>query len=159
MTLRIRDISLPQDKEAALSFIWGSQSYEHAFEPDRRMDSAVAAEFFPVVMERVAKNRGRIFIAEKDGAAIGWGVFIVEQAPLYVVEEERECGFIIELFVKESERGLGVGQALIAACEDEARRLGLALIMIGVLTENKRSADIYQRAGYAPYSLQLRKYL
>ncbi len=31
--------------------------------------------------------------------------------------------------------------------------------MIGLLTQNRRAADIYARAGYAPYTSELRKYL
>jgi GNAT superfamily N-acetyltransferase len=76
-----------------------------------------------------------------------------------VVEHLRREGFIIELYVEEAMRGKGVGQALIAACEDEARRLGLKRIMIGVLSGNRRAAEIYQRAGYAPYQLELAKSL
>jgi GNAT superfamily N-acetyltransferase len=110
-------------------------------------------------MDRVAANQGRVFIAEADGRAIGWGVFIVEQNPLFIIEAERNCGYIAELFVVEASRSLGVGRALIAACEDEARRLGLNHVKIGVLTANRRSAGIYELAGYAPYSSELRKYL
>jgi GNAT superfamily N-acetyltransferase len=159
MTHRIRDIVLPQDEDAALSFILGLQEYEYAFEPDRRLDSAVAAEHFAVLNKRLAERGGRVFMAEDGGKAIGWAVLIVEDKPLFVTEEEREHGYIAELFVVEGARGLGVGRALIAACEDEARRRGLRQIMIGVLTKNRRTAELYARAGFAPYASELRKYL
>jgi GNAT superfamily N-acetyltransferase len=159
MSFRLRDFDPATDKSAALSFIDGSQVFEHAIEPDRRLDSAVAGEWYAVLLARVAKGSGRIFIAEQDARPVGWGIFIVEGAPLYVVEELRREGFIIELYVVDAMRGQGVGQALIAACEDEARRLGLRRIMIGVLAGNRRAAEIYQRAGYAPYQLELAKSL
>jgi GNAT superfamily N-acetyltransferase len=159
MSFRIRDLNMPDDKTAALSFILGSQHYEHAVEPDRRLDSAVADEHYAELIERVATNRGRVFIAEENGCAIGWAVFLVERKPVFVVEEQRTYGYIAELFVNEGMRGRGAGRALIAACEDEARRLGLGHVMIGVLAENKRAAGIYARAGYSPYSSELRKYL
>lgn len=159
MNFLIRDIDLPKDKSAVLSFIRGSQHYERAFEPDRRIDPEVADEYYPMLMNQVAAKNGRVFVADQDGTAIGWAVFVVEQNMLYVIEAERSYGYIAELFVNEDSRSLGVGRALIAACEDEARRRRLGQIMIGVLTQSKRTADIYARAGYAAYTSELRKYL
>jgi GNAT superfamily N-acetyltransferase len=159
MTFSIRDFDPTKDKAAALSFIMGSQQFEHTVEPDRRLDPQVAEEFLPELTKRMAERRGRAFVAEQDGAAIGWAVFLVEQNPLFVVAEERTYGYISELFVNEAARGTGVGRALIAACEDEARRQGLNQIKIGVLTKNTRAAKIYAEAGYGPYASELRKYL
>jgi GNAT superfamily N-acetyltransferase len=159
MSIRIRDFDAGGDTEAARDFIMGSQAFEHAFEPDRRLDPAVAEEHFAALRARVASNRGRMFVAEEDGRAIGWAVFLVDQKPAFVVAAERTHGYIAELFVVAGMRGAGAGRALIAACEDEARRLGLRQIMIGLLTENRRAAEIYARAGYGPYASELRKYL
>ncbi len=61
--------------------------------------------------------------------------------------------------MNENARGLGIGRSLIAACEDEARRLGLKQVKIGVLAGNTRAAEIYTRAGFTPYATELRKYL
>ena len=63
------------------------------------------------------------------------------------------------MFVEEAFRGQGIGRALITACEDAARALGLKLIMLGVLAGNARARRIYEASGYAPYALDLRKYL
>ena len=155
----IRDFDPARDKSAALAFIMGSQLYEQEFEPDRRLDPQVAEEFLPEILKRVAANRGRIFVAEEDGAAIGWAVFTVGQNQLYVVEAERAYGYIAELFVSVFSRSKGTGRALISACEDEARRQGLNQIKIGVLTKSTRTAEIYAKAGYGAYSSELRKYL
>ncbi|HEY8696101.1 MAG TPA: GNAT family N-acetyltransferase [Rhizomicrobium sp.] len=155
----IREARLPDDKPACLSFIAGLQRYEHRFEPDRRIDAAVAADYFAVLTKRVTEQQGRIFIAEMDGAAIGWAVFVVERNAIYVVEDERTYGYVAELFVNEEVRGCGIGRALIAACEAEGRALGLKLMMIGVLAGNRRTASIYAQAGYSPYATELRKYL
>ena len=157
--MTIRDFDPARDKKTAGAFILALQHYEHGFEPDRRLDPPVADEFLADILTRVAAQRGRIFMAEEDGVAIGWAVFIVERNQLYVVEAERIYGYIAELFVSESARGTGVGRALISACETEARRQGLRQIKIGVLTKSTRTAEIYAKAGYGPYSSELKKYL
>lgn len=163
MTFQLRDIDLAADRPAALSFIMGSQRYEHEFEPNRRLDAGVAEEYFAELAEELAQKQGRAFVAEREGQengqVIGWGVFVVEEGPVFVREEDRTYGYITELFVTEAARGLGVGRALIAACEEEARRLGLKQIMIGGLSANTRAMDIYERTGYRPYTAELRKYL
>ena len=61
--------------------------------------------------------------------------------------------------VSQRARRLGAGQALIASCEAWAKGRGIGVIMIGVLGNNTRAHGIYNTAGYADYSLQLRKYL
>jgi len=155
----IRDLRLPEDKRACLSFIAGLQQYEHAFEPDRRIDARVAEDYFAVLMKRTAEQQGRVFIAEQDGVPIGWAAFVIEHNYVYVVEEQRTFGYIAELFVTESARGQGIGRALIESCEAEGRARDLNLMMIGVIPANKRAASTYARAGYAPYAIELRKFL
>ena len=56
-------------------------------------------------------------------------------------------------------RAAGAGRALIATCEDVARKMKLKSLMIGVLAKNARARKTYEAAGFAPYALELRKYL
>jgi GNAT superfamily N-acetyltransferase len=155
----IRDLRLPDDRPACISFIDGLQKYEHAFEPNRRVDAIVAEEYFTLLLKRVAENEGRIFIAEMAGVPVGWAVFVLDDDSLYVVEEERRCAYLAELFVQERARGTGLGKALIAACENQARAKGVKVFMIGVLPKNTGARGVYLAAGFEPYSEQLRKYL
>ena len=155
----IRDARLPGDKPALVSFIDGLQHYEHKFERNRRIDAEAGEDYFGVLLQRVAEHEGRIFVAEAGEQPIGWAVFLVEQEYVYVIEDERTYGYIAELFVNESVRGRGVGQALIRACEDEGRARGLRRMMIGVIPANARAARVYAEAGYSPYAMELRKFL
>jgi GNAT superfamily N-acetyltransferase len=153
----IRPARLPEDKPALLSFIDGSQAYEHAIEPDRRLDGDVAEEHFVRLGAKVAERRGATFVGEVDGRVVGWGVVHPEENDVYVIAEERSFAYIAELFVEERLRGTGIGRGLIAACENWARANGFAVMMIGVLPGNTRADRIYRREGYAPYALTLRK--
>jgi GNAT superfamily N-acetyltransferase len=157
-TFRIREALLPRDRPALCEFIMGSQRYEHAIEPDRRLDPPVAEEHLAVLLALVAKHNGKVFVAEgDDGVPLGWGVAHEEENDIYVVEALRVHGYIAELFVAESARGLGIGRALIAACEDWARARRLPVMMIGVLSGNTRAKKIYETGGFRHYALRLRK--
>ena len=157
---QIRLARLPEDKPALLRFIIGLQRFEHAIEPDRRVDSDVAEEFYAIITDRIAKKNGCMLIAESsDGQALGWAAACEEDNEIYVHAEEKTYGHIAELYVIEEFRGRGIGRALIAACEDWARERGLKVIMIGVLARNPRAHSVYRGEGFADYATLLRKYL
>jgi ribosomal protein S18 acetylase RimI-like enzyme len=153
----VRD-ARPSDRPHFFEFIMGSQRFESSFERNRRLDSPVADEYLALLEKDVAES-GKIFVAEKDGAPVGWGIVLEQDDDVYVVSEERRHAYISELFVVEAMRGAGIGRALIAACEHWARSRKLYVVQIGVLPGNQRAKAIYERAGYGPYALQLRKYL
>lgn len=154
----IRAAQLPDDEPAILSFIWGLQRFENAFEPNRRLDPGFAAEHWADVRHQVAE-RGAMFIAEGDDGPVGWAFVVEEAGDLFVKEGERRYGFITELFVEASARGAGHGRALIAACEDWTRGRGMTNLIIGVLSGNDKAAAVYHRDGFTPYNLFMRKYL
>ena len=156
--MTVRAARLPDDEPAILSFIWGLQKFENAFEPNRRLDPDFAAEHWADVQAQVAA-RGAMFVAQVDGKPVGWAFVVEEPGDLFVAERERRHGFIAELFVEPSARDRGHGRALIAACEEWTRAHGMAVLMIGVLSGNDKAAAMYRRDGFAPYNLFMRKYV
>jgi GNAT superfamily N-acetyltransferase len=159
VSLRIRPADPARDRAAMLSHIDGLQAFEHAVEPNRRLDGAVAAEHMAVLDKRLAERGGAILLAEDDGGPLGWAVVHEMQDDVYIVEAQRRVAYVDELYLIERARGLGAGGALIAACEDWARRRGIGIMMIGVLDKNPHAHAVYNAAGYGDYALQLRKYL
>jgi GNAT superfamily N-acetyltransferase len=159
-TTSIREARLADDKPAILEFIFALQLHERAFEPNRRIDPQVAEEHYAVLIPHVAKHNGKILVAEDEAAhAVGWAAFHEEEGGVFILAEERKHGFLAELYVVEAARGGGVGRALIAACEDWARGRGLVSLRIGLSARNADAQKVYERTGYAPYALQMRKYL
>jgi GNAT superfamily N-acetyltransferase len=157
---RVRFARLPEDKPVLLRFVMGMQRFEHAIEPDRRTDPAVAEEFYAVITDRIAKKNGCILIAESgSGKALGWAAACEEENEIYVRADERAYGYIAELYVIEELRGRGIGRALIAACEEWAKARGLKVMMIAVLARNPRAHAVYMGAGFTDYATMLRKYL
>ena len=155
----IRSAELPRDRDAILTFIDGSQAYEAAFEPNRRLDGQVAAEHFERLLKDVSENRGGMFVAEASGAVVGWACCSVQEHGVFVQENERRYGYISEVYVDETHRARHIGRALIAACEDHGRKLGITSIHIGVLSGNARAISAYRSAGFTDYALELRKRL
>jgi GNAT superfamily N-acetyltransferase len=58
-----------------------------------------------------------------------------------------------DLAVVPAHRGKGVGQALLAAVEDEARKRGCAKLTLEVLEHNTRARRVYESVGFEPSSL------
>src|SRR5262249_29160615 len=119
----------------------------------------VATDHLEVLMKRLAERGGAIFIADDAGAALGWAVVHETEDDVFVVASERRIAYIDELYLTDAARGTGIGRALIARCEAWAKGRGIGVIRIGVLPGNARAKAVYERAGFAPYALELRKYL
>jgi GNAT superfamily N-acetyltransferase len=159
MTAIVREAKLPADELAILSFIAGLQNYEAGFEPDRRRDSDFIADHWREVQHRCAEKHGAIFIAEESGKPVGWAFAHEMAGELFVTEPERRHGFLAEIFVLPEARGSGHGSHLIEACEGWSRGRGHKLLTISVLAQNMRAIRAYEGAGYAPYTVTLRRYL
>ena len=160
----IRDARLPEEKPQLCAFIDALQLFEHAFEPDRRLDARIAEEYFDAMVPHALAYNGRVLVAEAPadaptGGLIGWAVVHEDMNEIFVEERERLQGYVSELFVAEAARGTGVGRALLEACEDWARSRKLAVMTIGALSANARAVGVYGRAGFEPYTVRLRKYL
>lgn len=150
---------LPDDEPAILAFIHGLQEYEAGFEPNRRRDSGFVADHWRDVQHRCAEKHGTMFIAERDGAPMGWAFAYEELGELFIAEPERRYGFLAELYVVPAARGQGHGKALIDACAAWARGRGHRLLTVGVLARNDAAIRAYEGTGFSPYTLSMRRYL
>ncbi len=158
--LAIREAILPDDEPHFVRFIDGLQAFEFAFEPNRRRDAAVGAEYLAVLKDGVVAQNGKIFVlADSDGMPLGWAVAMIERDDVFVSEDKRTYGLIAELYIEEAARGQRGGSRLIAACEDHFRSLGVKLSALGVLWGNANARGLYGSLGYQPTSLRMRRQL
>ena len=155
----VREARLSEEAPQLIAFVHGLQVYEHGFVPNRRTDALVAGEYFSELMNQIAKQDGRAFVAETNGSGelLGWAVTLAMTDAIFVREEERSYGLIDELFVTEEARGLGVGRALVSAAEADFRTRGFKILAIGVMADNARARRAYAAYGFAPYAMRLRK--
>lgn len=154
----VRPARLPDDEPAILSFIQGLQDHELGFEPNRRRDPAFAADHWRDAQHRCAEKHGVMFVAQDGGRPVGWAFAHEEHGELFITAPERRHGFLAEIYVMPAARGQGHGGRLIAACEGWSRERGHTLMTIGVLAKNECAVRAYEAAGYAPYTLIMRRY-
>jgi len=67
--------------------------------------------------------------------------------------------FLYDIEVVESRRGQGLGRALLEATEDAAREAGATALELNVFGRNAAAVALYDSAGYAVVTQQMRKTL
>lgn len=88
----------------------------------------------------------RVLVAEGAAGLLGYAATL----PLARLGYGARGMDLHHLFVVEGARGAGVGRALVAACEDQARALGCSYLIIGTHPGNLVAQAYYQSLGYAP---------
>ncbi len=84
-------------------------------------------------------------IAVADRVRVGF-LLMLDSLPDEVTGEDQ--GFIAYMAVERALRGAGIGAALLARAEDEARGRGLPYMALMVTEENAAARALYERAGY-----------
>jgi GNAT superfamily N-acetyltransferase len=95
-------------------------------------------------LERLeTSDADRVFVAEEDGAVVGFAAVHVNLA----VEYDEPAAKLSAIAVDERHRRRGIGERLVAAAEEEARARGCCLLF---LTTSERRSDahaFYERIG------------
>jgi ribosomal protein S18 acetylase RimI-like enzyme len=159
MSVAIRDADLTRDKPALVRFLMGSNQFESQWEKDRRLDADFPDEYLSQLVERAKAKQGRLLVAEEAGAVVGWAMCFLDEHDTFVEQEERPFGYVAEMYVEEALRGRHIGRALLKACEDHFRALGIESVLISALSPNVRALNAYRAAGYTDYAVNLRKIL
>jgi GNAT superfamily N-acetyltransferase len=76
------------------------------------------------------------------------GVFTPEQPKL------NHVGTVWGVYVREPFRGVGLGDALLRACVDWARRKGLVMLKLSVVAGNDAAHRCYARRGFTAYGVE-----
>lgn len=90
---------------------------------------------------RLASPRAVTLVATDGGAHVGL---------IVVADVDDETAGIYAVWVAPAARGRGVGDALLAAAIDEARRRGRARAVLDVGVANAPARALYRRHGFAP---------
>jgi GNAT superfamily N-acetyltransferase len=97
----------------------------------------------PPRLERLRVVGDRVVVADVDGVVAGLAHLQVTPA----LERERPAAKIAALVVDEAHRGRGVGAALVAEMELEARRRGCELLFLTTAARRADAHTFYERIG------------
>ena len=96
--------------------------------------------------EKTESKNGIEIIAVVDGCVVGTaGIEAV--GTKYKVRHRAEFG----ISVAKAYWGLGIGQALLAACVECAKAAGYLQLELDAVAENARALSMYQKAGFVEY--------
>jgi putative acetyltransferase len=98
------------------------------------------ATHFRLDAEEVVEGRGAFLIASVAGEPVGCGA---------VRRIEERTAEIKRMYVNPAERGRGVGRALLAALETEARGLGMARLVLETGLRQPEAIALYERGGFS----------
>jgi ribosomal protein S18 acetylase RimI-like enzyme len=76
------------------------------------------------------------------------------EAPVFI---NHRYGYIADMWVEPEFRGSGAANKLLAAAEDFLREQGVNRIQLEVMVNNERGKAFWQKNGYEPFELIMRK--
>jgi N-acetylglutamate synthase-like GNAT family acetyltransferase len=97
----------------------------------------------------------RLVVAELDGRVVGLAGIHVSLA----LEYDEPAAKLSAIVVDESCRGQGVGGALVAAVEEEARARGCRLLFLTTADRRTEAHDFYRRYGFEETGRRFAKWL
>ena len=93
--------------------------------------------------------QGALFIARDGGEAIGFATVDWKWSSL----KGARIGYLEDIFVAPDARGRGTADALIAACAERCRELGMPALEWLTAPDNRRAQAVYDRTGASSETL------
>jgi ribosomal protein S18 acetylase RimI-like enzyme len=153
----IRDYEPGRDRDQLRSCIVHLQEFERGLEPRLPKGEEMADVYLAFVLDRCAQTSGRIFVGEVDRTVAGF-VSVLGEVPHNEPDEAPvPYAYISDLVVLPLYRRRGLGRALLERAESFARDSGARLLRVGVLAKNEGARKLYDRMGFADYTIQLIK--
>jgi GNAT superfamily N-acetyltransferase len=134
------------------------QTWEQSLEPGLPAPEEAADPYLAEVFRNCAENSGRIFLAEADGAVVGFICVLAKVLPS-ADDGIAPYAYISDLVVRAAHRGRGIGRELMMRAESFAREFGAKQLKVGVLVRNEATHAFYRAGGFRDYTVQLVKLL
>lgn len=136
-----------KDADAILALYSATLDKHAELHPDHfSRETPVARDLLKNMLSK--RSKGAAFVAEEDGAIVGWAGF--ERFAIPASRNRHDVlGLIIDLTVAEQARGRGVGTALAETLVEGARARGITYLHADVWRGGP-SAGVLRRAGIMP---------
>jgi GNAT superfamily N-acetyltransferase len=139
--------------------LWKTQAVFHHnldpvyYEPEKPEQDTWSIQYLTHAIE---SNTPSIQVAIDTDEIVGF-ITYEKQKDSYFDSNIKEFGCVLELFVTEKYRSLGVGSLLLSAAEDDFRHLGLQFTKIESSSFNNHAVAFYEKRGYAKRQVLLFK--
>ncbi len=155
--MAIRDYRA-EDAAAVRDCVAALQEFERGLDARLLPGEDIAERYLAELLTRCAKEEGRIFVAEVDGAVAGFAAVLPKVAhDDEPDEEDYDYAYVSDVAVLDRYRRRGLGRALLEAAEDYARERGATLLRIGVLAANQGARSLYEGQGFRDREILLEK--
>lgn len=125
----------------------GARTFRETFAADNTREDMAAylASSFNLAQQtaELAHPASTFMIAEVDGVAAGYAKLLAGE-PAEGIEGAKPIE-LVRLYVLREWLGRGVGEALMRACLDEARKAGYETLWLGVWERNERAKAFYRK--------------
>ncbi|HYG79544.1 MAG TPA: GNAT family N-acetyltransferase [Pyrinomonadaceae bacterium] len=135
------------------------QDDERLLDPHLRDGQSSADEYLSHMFRRCSETEGKVFVAEAEGRVVGFVSIWAKVVSRAVEEEEYEYAYVSDLVVLRTDRGRGVGRALLGKAEEYARLRGARRLRINVHAKNGVARRLYESCGFRERVLELSKSL
>lgn len=123
------------------------------------LDALIALENATFSSDRLSPRQWRRHLASDSvSILVAANPRAVLAAALLLFRRNSRIARLYSLAVGADARGLGLGDALLAACEDESRQRACALLRLEVRRDNLVAQRLYQRRGYHLFATHTRYY-
>jgi ribosomal protein S18 acetylase RimI-like enzyme len=123
----------------------GRRTIDDSVAKFRYFNHTMVLASFDALLEFVYSQPHVTFIAEREAVRAGFALLLTAM-PDEVTRMPQ--GFIAYMAVEPSARRYGIGNHLLAAAEQEARRLGLPYMGLMVTEDNAAARALYEHSGY-----------
>lgn len=142
---------LPQINQLYYSLFEFMQNHEPNYMKATQQDQA----FLNSVVEQ--KNNFISFVYERNKSIDGFVIAQLKGSPPYNCFIPQKCVYLMDIIVSHKRRGLGIGKALIKEVEKWGQKHKVDYMELDVLAMNKSAIKLYEREGFTPFSLSMRK--
>jgi len=119
----------------------------HAADPERFLQvEHPEAGYGRFLVSEVTNPESVVLVAERSGEVVGYIWAAVEG--ISWKDLRGPCGFVHDIFVDESARGLGAGRALLRAALDWIHAQGRSQVVLWTKTRNDHAKSLFRNLGF-----------
>jgi len=148
MKLEIAPTDLTSEADAAALLMLLDAYARDPMGGEKPLADDVKARLVPDLRERIARGASVVLMARRESTPVGIAVCFVG----YSTFAARPLLNLHDLAVVPEARGLGVGQALLAAVDVQARARGCGKVTLEVREDNARARRVYEHTGFVDYA-------